>query len=58
MNALTSEELDFLYECASDKLDDLLNGDWTCVRPQARRLHLLIAKLIELQVQAEEQNDE
>ena len=58
MNSFTSEELYFLYDCVSDKLEDLLNGDWTCVRPEARRLHLLISKLIALQIQAEQQNDE
>lgn len=53
LEPLTKEEIDFLYDCATDKLDDLLCGDWDAVRPQARRLHILIAKLLDLMGEAD-----
>ena len=47
-NLLNEEELDILYSSVTDKLDELMRGDWRAVRKEVGALHALTAKLIVL----------
>tara|TARA_Y100000361_G_scaffold35946_1_gene30391 strand:+ start:1099 stop:1260 length:162 start_codon:yes stop_codon:yes gene_type:complete len=53
MSHFTKDELDLLYNCISDQLDVLMNGDWCAVRKDVGEMHCLLSKIIALMEQGE-----
>ena len=53
MSHFTKDERDLLYNCVSDQLDVLMNGDWCAVRKDVGEMHGLLSKIVSLMEQGE-----